>query len=40
MPYSRTGGDLTKLIAQVTFSTEKVGPKVLLGQACTLQAVL
>ena len=39
MPYSLMGRDLKKLNAQVTFSPEKVDTKVLLGQACPIQAV-
>ena len=39
-PIPLLGEDLTKLNAQVTFSPEKVDAKLLLGQACILQAVL
>ena len=39
-PIPLLGEDLTKLNAQVTFSLEKVDAKLLLGQACILQAVL
>ena len=38
-PIPLLGEDLTKLNAQVTFSPEKVDTKVLLGQACPIQAV-